>query len=91
MDIEVHGSDPRQVIKHIRDWLSVNKPADVADPPGGVAIAADYETYLGLVPEIIADLRLDPHDELPHGDFMRLVELALPLIDSTRGNAMRDT
>jgi hypothetical protein len=35
--------------------------------PGAAAITADYEAYLKVAPDIIAELRLDPHDDMPTG------------------------
>jgi hypothetical protein len=84
MDIEAHASDPRQVIRHVRDWLNVNRRDGMAILPGASAIYGDYQAYFSIVPDIIEDLRLDPHDHLPHGDFLHLVEYALPLIAAMR-------
>lgn len=84
MDIEAHGNDAGRLIKAVRDWLSAGRNG--APPlPGSAAISADYEAFLTLVPDIIADLRLDDFDALPHGDYMHLIERALPLIAAARG------
>jgi len=83
MDIEAHGSDPGRLIKAVRDWLNAGR--DAADPlPGSGAIIDDYAAFQALVPDIIARLRLDDFDALPHSDYMHLVELALPQIEVAR-------
>lgn len=84
MDIEVHGNDVGRAIKQVRDWLNANRK-DGPILPGSAAIASDYTTYLGIAPSIITALRLDPHEKLPHRDYLHVVEQALPLIESARG------
>ena len=84
MDIETHGNIVDRVIKHVRDWLSANRGADQQILPGAVAITDDYRAYLKIAPDIIAGLRLDPHDDLTHGDYLHVVEFALPLIEAAR-------
>ncbi|HEY1752941.1 MAG TPA: hypothetical protein VGG29_16910 [Caulobacteraceae bacterium] len=85
MDIEAHNDDPRIAIKSVRDWLNVNR-GDDRILPGATAIADDYSTYLKIAPDIITELRLDPHDELPHRDYLYVVEQALPLIETARSS-----
>lgn len=83
MDIEAHRNETAALIKAVRDWLNAGR--DGGDPlPGSVAITEDYAAFQTLVPEIIAQLRLDNLDALPHSDFMHLVELALPQIEAAR-------
>jgi hypothetical protein len=84
MDIEAHDNDVSLVIKAVRDWLNANRPAGAPPSPGAAAIARDYGAYLSKAEAIARDLRLDPHDELPHADFLYLVERALPLIAAER-------
>ena len=84
MDIEAHGDEVGKVIKHVRDWLNANRKTDAPVLPGAAAIAADHGAYLKIVPDIIAVLRLDPHDDLPHSNYLHVVELALPLIEAAR-------
>ena len=85
MDVEAHANDPVRLIKAVRDWLNVGR--DGGDPlPGSVAIAEDYAAFQLLVPDIIAALRLDGFDALPHRDYMHLVETALPQIETARGS-----
>ncbi len=84
MDIEAHGDRIDTVIKHVRDWLNANREADRPVLPGAAAIAADHGAYLTIVPDIISGLRLDPHDDLPHADYLHVVKLALPLIEAAR-------
>jgi hypothetical protein len=85
MDVEAHGNDGGRLIKAVRDWLNAGRGG--GDPlPGSTAIAKDYAAFQLLVPDIIAELRLDSFDALPHVDYMHLVETALPLIESARGS-----
>jgi len=84
MDIEAHGDDPRRVIRHVRDWLNANRNPEAPLLPGAAAINDDHDAYLKIAPDIVAELRLDPHDELPHGDYLHVVETALPMIEAAR-------
>ena len=83
MDIEAHDNSPQAAIKRVRDWLNVHRGADPT-LPGATAIADDYAAYLQIAPDIITELRLDPHDDLPHRDYLYVVEQALPLIEAAR-------
>lgn len=83
MDVEVHGNAEDQVIKHVRDWLNANHTLGSV-LPGSKAITGDYATYKTIATDIITSLRLDPENEMPHGDFLHVVEQALPLIEKAR-------
>ena len=84
MDPEVHGDDPVQIIQRIRDWLNVHR--DGGRPlPGGQALHADYIHYQKIAPDICDDLRLDPHAELKHPDYLFVVRRALPQIAAASG------
>lgn len=83
MDIEAHDDRPNVVIKLVRDWLNSNRGTDPI-LLGSDAIVADHAAYLSIAPDIIASLRLDSHDKLPHGDYLHVVEQALPLIEKAR-------
>jgi len=84
MDVESHGNNVGRLIKAVRDWLNAGR--EVRNPlPGSAAISEDYTAFQVLVPDIIAELRLDSFDALSHVDYMHLVETALPLIESARG------
>ena len=77
MDIEVHRNSVAGVIRCVRDWLNINgqfTSRKVA--AGAAAILADYQFFHSLAPDIAAGLRLDPHDDLPHRDYLRVVEIA---------------
>jgi len=85
MDIEVHGGNDAGVIRCVRDWLNINGTfAAGKEPAGGAAIHADYLVYRTLAPDIVGELRLDPHDELPQRDYLKVVEIALPMIEAAR-------
>lgn len=88
MDIEAHCNDVRAIIRQVRDWLNANRDPGAPPLPGGAAINEDHDTYLTIAPDIAASLRLDPHDDLPHGDYMHVVEVALPRIELARANAV---
>lgn len=83
MDIEVHGSELVRIVRGVRDWLNSGR---VAGPPlpGGAAISADYETFLRGAADLIAALRLDQLEELPHADFMYVVRAALRQLEAAR-------
>ncbi|HEX4097844.1 MAG TPA: hypothetical protein VHX64_14045 [Caulobacteraceae bacterium] len=83
MDIEAHDNDIRRMIGVVRDWLNANRGSRPI-LPGAAAIAADHAAYLAIAPGIIAALRLDPHNDLPHRDYLNVVEQALPLIEQAR-------
>jgi len=88
MDVEAHGNDPGRLIKAARDWLNAGRGG--GNPlPGSGAIAEDYAAFQLLVPDIIAELRLDGFDALSHVDYMHLVETALPQIEAARGSGGR--
>jgi len=85
MDIEPHGNQVDAAIRCVRDWLNVNRgQRDVL--PGSRAIKDDYARYLAIAPDIVAALRLDPHDTLTHRDYIHVVEQALPRIAQTEGD-----
>ena len=83
MDVEAHSNDERRVVKAVRDWLSAGRDGG-APLPGSAAIQADYAAFQSIVPDIIAALRLDAFDDLPHSDYMHVVELALARIEAAR-------
>jgi hypothetical protein len=89
MDIEAHGGEPDRLIRCVRDWLNANRGARPA-LPGARAIADDHAAYRTLAPDIIRNLRFDPQEELPHGDYLHVVEQALPLIEAARAAPARD-
>jgi len=84
MDIEAHGDDPRRAIRHVRDWLNANREPGAPLLPGAASINDDHNAYLKIAPGIVTGLRLDPHDDLPHGDYLHVVETALPMIEAAR-------
>lgn len=88
MDIEAHANDAREIIRLVRDWLNTNREPGAPPLPGAVAINDDHDAYLGIAHDIVANLRLDPHDDLPHGDYLHVVAVALPRIEAARGSAL---
>ena len=83
MDVEAHGNEPARVIAAVRDWLNSGR-GSVPPLPGAAAIVADYAALQDVAAEIIARLRLDQFDMLPHVDFLYVVEAALPMIEAAR-------
>jgi hypothetical protein len=84
MDIEAHGNDVRQIIRLVRDWLNANRAAGEPPLPGAAAVNEDHDAYLGIAHDIVAKLRLDPHDDLPHSDYLDVVKIVLPEIETAR-------
>ena len=72
----------------MRDWLNANRGAGARPLPGAAAINDDHDAYLGIARAIVADLRLDPHDDLPHRDYLNVVGLALPRLEMARAGAV---
>jgi hypothetical protein len=88
MDIEAHANNVREIIRLVRDWLNANRASGTPPLPGAAAINDDHDAYLGIAPDIVANLRLDPHDDLPHSDYLHVVEVALPRIETARAGAL---
>ena len=84
MDIEAHGNDAARIIRTVRDWLNGGR-GDTPPLPGSSAIITDYAAFQALAADIIAELRLDDFQDLPHADFLYVVAAALPLMEAARG------
>lgn len=69
-DIEVHGNDPRQAIRCVRNWLSEHRGRRAQPLPGPAAMQADYRLFQNEVGALLAAKRLDPLDEITHSDFL---------------------
>ena len=69
-DIEVHGNDPDQAIRCVRNWLSEHRPHNAIPLPGAAALQADYRAFRFVVGGLFGARLLDPLDELSHSDFM---------------------
>jgi hypothetical protein len=72
MDIEAHANDAREIIRLVRDWLNANRESGAAPLPGAASINDDHDAYLAIARDMVANLRLDPHDDLPHGDYLHV-------------------
>jgi hypothetical protein len=90
MDIVAHANQVALVIRHVRDWLNANRSLNAPPLPGPAAIHQDYQDYQIVAPEIAQALRLDPHDEVTHGDFLYLVRMGLPRIAVARSGRRDD-
>ncbi|HEY4942248.1 MAG TPA: hypothetical protein VII56_12545 [Rhizomicrobium sp.] len=88
MDIEAHANDAKSVMAHVRNWLNANRRSGPV-LPGAAAIALDHVAYLKIAPDIIKAFRLDPHGRLTHGDYLNVVEEALPMIERARARPAR--
>ena len=71
---------------HARARFKIIDTAAAKRRQGVVAVytADDYGAYLAIAPGIIEALRLDRHDDLPHRDYLHVVEEALPLLERSR-------
>ena len=69
-DIEVHGNDPDQAIRCVRNWMSEHRPRGAVPLRGVAAMQADYRAFRDEVGALLEARRLDPLDELSHNDFM---------------------
>jgi hypothetical protein len=87
MDIEAHGNDKREVIRHNRDWLNANRAAGTLPLPGAVGVNVDHDAYQCIAADIITNPRLDPHDILRHGDYLHMVRVVLPMIEAAPNEA----
>ena len=65
-DIHAHGGEVNALIGEVATWLR----EEVRDPqvPGGRAIAADYDRFRRLIPDICAMRRLEP-EEITFNDY----------------------
>ena len=69
-DIEPHGGEVGQVMNCVRTFLNSAKRGRPL--PAGAAIAADYEAFTAVLPELCNRLRLDPA-ALEYRDFAWIV------------------
>jgi hypothetical protein len=88
MDIEAHANDAREIIRLVRDWLNANRESGAPPLPGAASINDDHDAYLAIAHDVVANLRLDPHDDLPHGDYLHVGAVALPRIEAARAGAL---
>jgi hypothetical protein len=82
-EIETHANSESQVIFRLRDWLNAGRGED-RPLPGGDAIHSDYETYLKIVPTLIASQKLDNYERLSHADFLWTVYDVLRAMEMER-------
>ena len=69
-DIEIHGNDPNEAIRLVRNWLSEHRTPSEPPLPGSVAMIGDYRLFQTEVGALLAARRLDPLEALPHSDFL---------------------
>ena len=69
MDIHAHGGDPRQAVRHTRDWLAnVSRRA----LPSSARVVQLYDDFMADLPALAASLAFEPA-EIPYVDFERIV------------------
>lgn len=88
MDIEAHANDVRQMIRAVRDWLNANRQTGKPPMRGAAAVNDDHKANLKVAPDIVASLRLDPHDDMPHKDYLHVVAVALPRIEAAQAGTL---
>ena len=71
-DVAVHGGEPEQAIKVVRNWLNTATPASIRIP-GGRAIAARYGIFREELPSLCAQTNLKTED-LTFSDYILQVE-----------------
>jgi hypothetical protein len=69
-DIHAHGGEVRAMIIELATWL--RQQSRIENVPGGVEIAAEFETFRAALPEIYSTRRLDPA-EATFGDYNEIV------------------
>ncbi len=79
-DLSAHLGKPAVAITCVRNWLAQDRDPAAVALPGGVALASDYTKARALIEGTIAAERLDPWSELPHSDYLRLVDISLKLL-----------
>jgi hypothetical protein len=68
-DIEVHGNEPTEAMRCVRNWLSDNRKPNSPPLPGASAMQSDYRQFQAEIPERLKRLRLS-EPELTHNDFV---------------------
>jgi hypothetical protein len=76
-DIEAHGNKPEKVIEIVRNWLAEHRPDRRVRLPGAQALIGDYAAFLSEIPAVLDAERLDPLDDLPHCDYLDVIEVWL--------------
>ena len=70
-DIAVHGNQPDEAIRCVRDWLSEHRPSNSPPLPGAAAMQDDYRVFQAEIPVLLKKRRLDPDPvKLNHNDFL---------------------
>jgi hypothetical protein len=71
-DIEIHGNDPNEVIRCVRNWLSDNRPHNASLLPGADAIQTDYRRFKRDVVRSMRARKINPK-RATHSDFLWFV------------------
>ena len=75
------------------DWMDYVSQRGLVAPDARVDLVrntlvliapSSSSTTLKIAPDIVKGLRWDPHDDLPHRDYLTIVEIALPRIAAAR-------
>jgi hypothetical protein len=70
-DIYPHGDEPEEAIKSLRKWLSAMSGQTTL--PGGMSIVKRYRSFRQQLPEILAELEIEP-DEATFADYTNFVQ-----------------
>jgi hypothetical protein len=73
-DIRSHDDDPKTLIKHVRDWLSINSRR--TSIPGGADINARYSAFKKVLPKICKAAKLK-RNEITYNDLCNFISLWL--------------
>ncbi len=68
-DIEIHGNDPDQAMRRVRDWLSAHRSRNAPPLRGATAMQANYRLFHTQIDALLVDFDLDALSELTHNDF----------------------
>lgn len=69
-DIHAHGGDRRTLIIELATWL--RRQSRDRNVPGGVAIAAEFDAFTAVLPQILNERGLDPA-EVTFGDYAAII------------------
>ena len=69
-DIQAHGSNPEELIKHVRNWL--NDASENKIIPGGRTIAKRFREFEKYLPTMCATIPIEV-DELTFNDYSQFI------------------
>jgi hypothetical protein len=72
IDVKAHEDDPFRIIRHIRNWLSINSKRKAI--PGADLICASYLNFSKRLPNLSSSVGFTNIKELPFKDFRGIIE-----------------